>query len=160
MYILQCAYCECPLCSVCCPGKAQPSDEYSQCGDKADNGCSSGECVIDHKVGGGHLWATRPKLRICAQKKYWKNYIFFDVASAIALNGSKAPSFNKLNFFVFLLKVSFEKIWGYRRPCKIQCTFYCHSIDKIIAPLFVYVGPPTLVSKWLQRTQLSDGVGC
>ena len=27
------------------------------------------------------------------------------------------------------------------RPCKIQCTFNCHCVDNIIAPLFVYVGP-------------------
>ena len=46
------------------------------------------------------------------------------------------------------------------RPCKIQCTFYCHCVEKIIAPLFVYVGPRPLGSKLLQRTQLSDGVGC
>ena len=26
------------------------------------------------------------------------------------------------------------------RPCKIQCTFYCHRVEKIISPLFVYVG--------------------
>ena len=31
---------------------------------------------------------------------------------------------------------------------------------KIIAPLFVYVGPQPLGSKLPQRTQLSDGVGC
>ena len=47
-----------------------------------------------------------------------------------------------------------------RRPCKIQCTFYCHRVVKIIAPLFVYVRPQPLGSKWPQRTQLSDGVGC
>ena len=34
-----------------------------------------------------------------------------------------------------------------KRPCKIQCTFYCHRVAKIIAPLFVYVGPPPLGSK-------------
>ena len=34
-----------------------------------------------------------------------------------------------------------------KRPCKIQCTFYCHRIDKIISPLFVYVGHPPLGSK-------------
>ena len=33
------------------------------------------------------------------------------------------------------------------RPCKIQCTFYCHRFDKIISPLFVYGGPPPLGSK-------------
>ena len=27
------------------------------------------------------------------------------------------------------------------RPCKIQCTFNCHCVDNIIAPLFVYIGP-------------------
>ena len=46
------------------------------------------------------------------------------------------------------------------RPCKIQCTFYCHRVVKIIAPFYVYVGPPPLGSKWPQRTKLSDGVGC
>ena len=33
------------------------------------------------------------------------------------------------------------------RPCKIQCTFDCHRVGKIIAPLFLYVGPPPLGSK-------------
>ena len=47
-----------------------------------------------------------------------------------------------------------------KRPYKIQCTFYCHRIAKNIAPLSVYVGPPPLGSKWLQRTKLSDGVVC
>ena len=46
------------------------------------------------------------------------------------------------------------------RPCKIQCTFYCRRVVKIIAPIFVYVGPPPLGSKWPQRNQLSNGVGC
>ena len=48
----------------------------------------------------------------------------------------------------------------YMRPCKIQCTFYCHRVAKNIAPLFVYIGPPPLGSKWPQPTQLSNGVGC
>ena len=26
-------------------------------------------------------------------------------------------------------------------PCKIQCTFDCHHVGKIMAPLYVYVGP-------------------
>ena len=34
-----------------------------------------------------------------------------------------------------------------KRPCKIQCTFYCHRVVKIIAPHYVYVGPPPLGSK-------------
>ena len=38
--------------------------------------------------------------------------------------------------------------------------FDCLRIEQIIAPLFVYVGPPPIGSKLLQRTQLSDGVGC
>ena len=38
--------------------------------------------------------------------------------------------------------------------------FYCHSVVKIIAPLFVYVGPQPIGSKLPQPTQLSDGVGC
>ena len=46
----------------------------------------------------------------------------------------------------------------FRRPCKIQCTFYCHRVVKIIAPLFVYVGPQPIGSKLPKRTQL--GVGC
>ena len=36
---------------------------------------------------------------------------------------------------------------GYMRPCKIQCTFYCHRVEKIILPLFVYDGHPLLGSK-------------
>ena len=47
-----------------------------------------------------------------------------------------------------------------RSPCKIQCTFYCHCVVKIIPHLFVNVGPQPLGSKRPQRTQLSDGVGC
>ena len=27
----------------------------------------------------------------------------------------------------------------FKRPCKIQCTFDCHRVGKIIASLFVYV---------------------
>ena len=41
----------------------------------------------------------------------------------------------------------------------IQCIFDCHSVDKIIAPLFINVGPPPLGSQKPQRRQLSDGVG-
>ena len=33
------------------------------------------------------------------------------------------------------------------RPCMIQCTFDCHRVDNIFAPLFVYVGPLPLGSK-------------
>ena len=47
----------------------------------------------------------------------------------------------------------------HRRPCKIQCTFYCHSVEKISSPLFVYVGHLPLGSKLPQRTKPSDVVG-
>ena len=52
------------------------------------------------------------------------------------------------NIFIFL-KALENWIEGktHMRPCKIQCTFYCHRVDKIITPLFVYVGPPPLGSK-------------
>ena len=54
--------------------------------------------------------------------------LFYHIFHAIIIN--------KCNFFLV-----------YRRPCKIQCTFYCHRVVKNIAPLFVYVGPPPLGSK-------------
>ena len=38
-------------------------------------------------------------------------------------------------------------IVGSMRPCKRQFIFYCHRVVKIIAPIFVYVGPPPLGSK-------------
>ena len=33
------------------------------------------------------------------------------------------------------------------------------AIEKIRSPIFVYVRHPTLDSKWLQQTKLSDDVG-
>ena len=42
----------------------------------------------------------------------------------------------------------------------LLCTFYCHRVVKIIAPLLVYVGPQPLGSKGPQQTQLSCGEGC
>ena len=79
---------------------------------------------------------------------------------------------------MFCVKVRVESVWDskqviisfsnihsclntpYLLHCKIQCTFYCHRVVKIIAPLFVYIGPPPLGSTLPQRTKLSDGVGC
>ena len=58
------------------------------------------------------------------------------------------------------LTESINWLIDFKRPCKLQCTFYCHRVVKNIALLFVYVGPPPLGSKWPQQTQLSDGVGC
>ena len=41
---------------------------------------------------------------------------------------------------VFIYPLNME----YMRPCKIQCTFDCHHVDKIIAHLFVDYTPPPL----------------
>ena len=34
---------------------------------------------------------------------------------------------------MFILHQKFE---ANKRPCKIQCTFYCHRVEKIISPFF------------------------
>ena len=44
-------------------------------------------------------------------------------------------------FIIKLWTLKHDYILVPMRPCKIQCTFDCNSVDKIISPLFVYARP-------------------
>ena len=54
------------------------------------------------------------------------------------------------------LKIS-GPLWGLAR---YSVHFTATVLKKIIAPLFVTIGPPPLGSKWTEQTQLSDSLGC